>query len=163
MSQKNPLRRAGCVCLALAMTACGASSPGASDDTTAAKAREGEPAGAVARGPVLSVYVAEPSPSDGDPATHASEITLINTGTEPADVTDARAHFEAWRGDQRVACDPEESALEGPPTVAAGDAVVYRATATCAEATRGEEVRVHVSLVLEGSDIRRERHYVSGR
>jgi hypothetical protein len=117
-----------------------------------------------AAAPNLSMYVQGPTPvSDaqgGGSREYATEIVVVNTGDAPADVSEARAYIDAWRGDRRVWCGGPAN-LEGPEQLAPGDAHTYRFSASC-DLGRGEyDVGAWVSFGADAPGLHRERHYVT--
>jgi hypothetical protein len=154
---------AGLTAFGLAVGGCGggAATPATTDTTIAGKTQESpERAEPTRSGPSLSMYVAEPT-RDAESGAYSTEITVFNTGDAPADVTAGRVRFETWRGDERVPCDLEGAELQGPPVVAPGDAIVYRATASC-DVGPDQEIQAHVVFAADTPFFHRERHYVTG-
>lgn len=116
--------------------------------------------GAQGERPLLSMYVRGPRAEGPEPGVYAADFVVINTGDASADVSHARARFEAWRGDRRIDCEPLAEVIEGPETLAPGTAFTYRAAARCDLGPGEHEVRAYLSFSAEGADLHREQHVV---
>lgn len=121
-----------------------------------------------APGPVLSVYVGGPAatteaPRSVGPVAYATDVVVINTGGQPADVSEASVEYEAWRDEERVPCATTERGLRGgPETLQPSQAFTYRSEATCELDEPGVyELRAYVSFGAQAPDFQRASHHVA--
>lgn len=148
------MRRATSVIAVLFLGAC------ASAGMSSVSRTRSEPGGGGA-GARISMYVDGPRPIDGA-GRWAAEVTLVNTGEAPVDVSEVSAHLGSYRGDERRACTPDGTPLEGIESLPPGDAVSFRATASC-DVRVGDEVQASVRFGGDAPGLHRERHYVGVR